>query len=67
MQSEPRPKGSRVWYLLLIVPFIGTLFPQFYNSYYPVVGGFPMYYWYQLLWVPISAVLTAVVYFATRA
>jgi hypothetical protein len=29
--------------------------------------GIPFFYWYQMLWVLISAVFTAVVYFATRA
>ena len=30
-------------------------------------GGIPFFYWYQFLWVGISATLTAIVYFATRA
>ena len=29
--------------------------------------GMPFIYWYQLLWVIIGAVLTAIVYFATEA
>jgi hypothetical protein len=28
-------------------------------------AGIPFFYWYQLLWVVIGALLTAVVYFAT--
>jgi hypothetical protein len=28
--------------------------------------GIPFFYWYQLLWVLISAVLTAVIYLATE-
>jgi hypothetical protein len=28
--------------------------------------GLPFFYWYQLLWVIVSAVITAVVYLATR-
>ena len=27
----------------------------------------PFFYWYQLLWVIIGAILTAIVYFATEA
>ncbi len=34
----------------------------FYNKVEPVLWGFPYFYWYQLLWVLISAVITAVVY-----
>jgi hypothetical protein len=29
------------------------------------VGGHPVLYWYQMLWVIIGAILTAIVYFAT--
>jgi hypothetical protein len=28
--------------------------------------GLPFFYWYQLVWVPISALFTAVVYLATE-
>ncbi len=28
--------------------------------------GIPFFYWYQLLWVIIGAVLTAIVYFRTE-
>jgi hypothetical protein len=28
--------------------------------------GIPFFYWYQLLWVIIAAVFTAIVYFATE-
>lgn len=66
MSSQPRRKASRAWYILLVVPFIGTLFPQFYNSITPTLGGFPMFYWYQLLWCLIGAVVTGIVYLATR-
>jgi hypothetical protein len=58
--------SRRWWYLLLIVPFIGILWVPFYASGTPVLFGFPFFYWYQFLWILISAVLTALVYFATR-
>jgi hypothetical protein len=54
------------WYLLLVIPFIGTLFPGMYNSIQPTLDGMPFYYWYQLLWVVITALLTLIVYLATR-
>jgi len=37
-----------------------------YASAAPALAGIPFFYWYQFLWVFISAVLTAIVYFATR-
>lgn len=54
------------WYVLLLLPFIGVLWVPFYTSVQPDLAGVPFFYWYQFLWVVISAVLTAVVYFRTR-
>jgi hypothetical protein len=54
------------WYLLLLVPFVGTLWPPFYDALEPRLAGVPYFYWYQFLWIVIGAVLTGVVYFATR-
>ena len=59
-------RGKRVWYLLLIIPFIAVLWVPFYNSINPEIAGIPFFYWYQFLWVVISSALTATVYFATR-
>lgn len=58
--------GKQLWYLLLLIPFIATLWVPFYNKMDPQLGGFPFFYWYLLLWVPISAAITAVVYYVTR-
>ena len=57
---------ARGWYLLLLVPFIAILWVASYASGEPALFGVPFFYWYQFLWILISAVLTAVVYFATR-
>jgi hypothetical protein len=51
---------------LLAIPLIGTLLPFFYNSVSPELGGMPFFYWYQMLWIPISVVLTWIVFKATR-
>ena len=48
--------------LLLSLPFVGLLWVPFYNFREPSLFGFPFFYWYQLAWVPISAVLTYIVY-----
>ena len=66
MDETRKPRRSRLWYLLLIVPFIGTMFPSFYASADPKLWGFPYFYWYQMLWVLISAIITYVVYRLTR-
>lgn len=49
-------------WLLLLVPFIGLLWVPFYNFTEPSLFGFPFFYWYQLAWVPISSLLTWLVY-----
>ena len=59
-------RTSKLWYWLLLIPFIAVLIPQFYNSDAPELGGIPFFYWYQFLWIVISVVITAVVYFLTR-
>ena len=53
---------SRRWYWLLLVPLLGTLIPPIYNTADPELIGIPFFYWYQLLWVPISVLLTVIVY-----
>ena len=37
-----------------------------YNRIEPTLWDFPFFYWYQLLWVLISAILTAFVYHKTK-
>ncbi len=54
------------WYLLFVVQAVAVLWPPFFNRTDPALGGLPFFYWYQLLWVIIGAILTAVVYVATR-
>lgn len=48
--------------LLLLVPFIAVLWVPFYNSVEPMLFGVPFFYWYQLLWIILSAVLIVIVY-----
>ncbi len=55
-------KRSPYWLLLLLIPFIATLIPQFYNSSDPTLGGIPFFYWYQLLWIILTGILMGIVY-----
>lgn len=59
-------KASWAWYLLLLPSFVGVLWVPFFNAIEPAWAGIPFFYWYQFLWVFISAALTLVVYFATK-
>jgi hypothetical protein len=50
-----------MWFLL-VLPFVGLLWLPFYNQEGPALFGFPFFYWYQLLWVPATALLIWIVY-----
>jgi Protein of unknown function (DUF3311) len=65
--AKPARRGVGPWHLLLVAPFVAVLWVPFYDSLEPRLGGVPYFYWYQFLWIGISALLTAVVYLATRA
>jgi len=49
-------------WVLLLLPFVGLLWVLFYNYHEPRLFGFPFFYWYQLAWVPVTALLTWAVY-----
>jgi hypothetical protein len=55
--DNPRRVVSRWWWLLLAVPFVALLWVPSYNSIEPALGGVPFFYWYQFLWLVITAVL----------
>ncbi len=71
--SGTTPKGgarrrpaSKALNLLLLLPYLGLLWPPMYAHAEPYLFGFPFFYWYQFLWVILSALLTGLVYFATH-
>lgn len=66
MNGSERNQGWNWWYLLFVLQVVVVLWPPFYNKVEPVWIGIPFFYWFQLLWVIVGAVLTAVVYFATE-
>ena len=64
MASRPARRNRRAILWLLIIPFIVLLWPPFYNYTNPTFIGIPFFYWFQLTWVIITAIITAVVYFS---
>jgi hypothetical protein len=48
--------------ILLAAAIVLPLMPQMYSFDQPRLGGMPFFYWYQLLWVPISAALSGIAY-----
>jgi membrane protein implicated in regulation of membrane protease activity len=68
MDKEKKQKSKfNYWYLLLIIPFLTSLWPGIYAYDEPRLFGFPFFYWYQLAMVVVSAILTAIVYKKTKS
>ena len=76
-QEQPRDRGTakrgvpvhdrnHSWYWLFAIPFVFTLLPWIYNKSSPELFGIPFFYWYQMAWVPITVVLTIIVYIKTK-
>ena len=57
-----RSSSRKGWRWLFLIPFIAMLWIPFYASGTPVVGGFPFFYWYMLLWVVLTGVLSLILY-----
>ncbi|HEX8957506.1 MAG TPA: DUF3311 domain-containing protein [Burkholderiaceae bacterium] len=71
MPTDPKskePSGSFKLFpnILLLIPFLALLWVPFYNSVEPTLYGFPFFYWYQFLWVPITSILIFIVYKADK-
>ncbi len=60
--ARPRPSQHRgIWAViavLLLAVLVATLWVPLYNKTTPAWGGWPFFYWYQLLWVPIVALVS---------
>jgi membrane protein implicated in regulation of membrane protease activity len=52
--------------VLLLAPFAALLWVNSYARTSPAFIGIPFFYWYQLLWVIVSAVFTGVAYLLIR-
>jgi|BEDMetMinimDraft_2_1075160.scaffolds.fasta_scaffold01545_3 hypothetical protein len=54
MEKSGRKRWRR-W--VLIIPFIAILDVPFYNRMEPELFGLPFFYWYQLAWILIAALI----------
>ena len=64
MRTET-PRGRRWRYaarLLLVIPLVMALWVPSYNRIEPTLADIPFFYWYQLAWVLIGAVIVLAVY-----
>ena len=69
--QEPEPKtplplitpARVIAAVCVIVPFIAVLWIPLYDKRKPEVAGFPFFFWWQLVWVLITASLMGLAYF----
>jgi hypothetical protein len=58
-----REDRRRAWWMLLfLIPFVALMWLPFYAHATPTLWGLPFFYWYQFLWVLLTVVITAFVY-----
>lgn len=62
----PRRSDRSPWNWLLLVPIVVPLLVPLYNSVSPTIGGWPRFYWLQLLFVVLGVATTSLVYLMTR-
>jgi hypothetical protein len=68
-QPAPSGKSPATWgavTILLIVAIAGTLWVPIYARSMPELGPFPFFYWYQLIWVPLTAAILWICYLLLR-
>ncbi|MEU6852588.1 DUF3311 domain-containing protein [Actinacidiphila alni] len=52
--------------LCLLAPFVALLWVDSYSRITPTFIGIPFFYWYQMAWVPVAALLTYIAYVLVR-
>ena len=55
------------WNWLLLLPLLATLFPPLYNKMDPHLFDIPFFYWYQLMAIVLSVIVTLLVFRKTRS
>jgi Protein of unknown function (DUF3311) len=62
MRGRTRSRLPHPVYLLLVIPFVALLWTPFYNRLQPTLFGIPFFYWYQIAWTPVTALLIGLVH-----
>lgn len=65
--SRKSPATWTVVTVLLAIAILGTLWIPLYARSAPKLGPFPFFYWFQLIWVPLTASLCRICYLLLRA
>ncbi|MBT9330560.1 DUF3311 domain-containing protein [Paracidobacterium acidisoli] len=65
-KTPPARKTRSGWNWLLFVPLLALMFPGVYARQTPELFGFPFFYWYQMGWILVTGLITAVVYLVVK-
>jgi hypothetical protein len=57
MDKKAQGRRFRPSTLLLLLPFAAMLWVPFYNRVEPEIAGIPFFYWYQMLWIVLGALI----------
>jgi hypothetical protein len=52
--------------ILLLIAVIGAFWVPFYARTAPKLGDFPFFYWFQLIWMPVTMLLCYLAYLLMR-
>jgi len=63
MLRRQTSKERRWFSVLLLIPLIALMWPPLYNNYNPTLLGIPFFYWYQILWIILTALLLTLLYY----
>jgi hypothetical protein len=63
---DKRPVVRGVVSALLVIAVGGAFVVPIYARSLPKLGAFPFFYWYQLVWVPVAAILCWLCYILLR-
>jgi len=66
-QHQPLPgRTIAIVLALLAIPVLAILIVPIYAGSAPRVAGWPFFYWYQVVWVPLSAAFTGAAYLIVK-
>jgi hypothetical protein len=60
------PARGAIAAVLLLIAVVSTLVVPIYARSTPKLGAFPFFYWYQLILVPVIAILCGIAYLLVR-
>ena len=63
--SRPHSNTTRIWVIVGVLLAVGVVVPILvgtYDSEAPELGGFPFYYWFQFLLIPVVSTLTYIAF-----